>query len=208
MPIEFKEWPKTPRLLRNITITEKIDGTNAAIGIVPVERGLPAEDRDPNIFATIPTQDGLLGVYAQSRSRLITPGKQTDNYGFAGWVQSNADALVDLLGEGLHYGEWWGNGIQRKYGMSEKWFSLFNTARYAELEEDLDLNLSVVPVLYEGPNDTAAIAAALESLRVNGSVAAPGFMNPEGICVYQAASRQISKVTLDKNDAGKWESAA
>ena len=33
MPIEFKEWPKTPRLLRNITITEKIDGTNAAIGI-------------------------------------------------------------------------------------------------------------------------------------------------------------------------------
>lgn len=207
MPVEFKEWPKTPRLLRNITITEKIDGTNAAVGIVPVERGLAGEDRDPNIFATIPTPGGLIGVYAQSRSRLITPGKQTDNYGFAGWVQSNADGLVDLLGEGLHYGEWWGNGIQRTYGMAEKWFSLFNTARYAELEKDLDLNLSVVPVLYEGPNDTAAITAALESLRANGSVAAPGFMNPEGICVYQAASRQISKVTLDKNDAGKWEAA-
>ncbi|MGK3957870.1 RNA ligase family protein [Arthrobacter sp. R4] len=205
MPIEFKEWPKTPRLLRNITITEKIDGTNAAIGVVPVDTG-EVDSLDPNIIAYVTTGDVRYGVYAQSRSRLITPGKSTDNYGFAGWVQSNAGELVELLGEGLHYGEWWGNGIQRKYGMAEKWFSLFNTARYAALETDL--NLSVVPVLYEGPNDTEAVTAALESLRINGSVAAPGFMNPEGICVYQAASRQISKVTLDKNDAGKWEPAA
>lgn len=200
MSIEFKEWPKTPRLLRNITITEKIDGTNAAIGIVPVDN-----PDDPNIIASIATNDGILGVYAQSRTRLITPGKSTDNYGFAGWVQANAGELVELLGEGLHYGEWWGNGIQRKYGMAEKWFSLFNTSRYAELETDL--NLSVVPVLYEGPNDTAEVEMALHKLHVGGSVAAPGFMNPEGICVYQAASRQISKVTLDKNDAGKWEAA-
>ena len=90
--------------------------------------------------------------------------------------------------------------------MREKWFSLFNTSRYAELETDI--NLSVVPVLYEGPNDTSEVEMALHKLHVGGSVAAPGFMNPEGICVYQAASRQISKVTLDKNDAGKWESAA
>lgn len=205
MPIEFKEWPKTPRLLRNITITEKIDGTNAAIGIVPADRDHETAEQDPSIFAYIHTPYGLMGVYAQSRSRLVTPGKQTDNYGFAGWVQSNAAELVELLGEGLHYGEWWGNGIQRKYGMAEKWFSLFNTTRYAELETDI--NLSVVPVLYEGPNDTAAIAGALDSLRTNGSVAAPGFTNPEGICIYHAASRQVSKVTLDKDDAGKWEAA-
>lgn len=203
MPIEFKEWPKTPRLLRNITITEKIDGTNAAIGIVPIDHD---DDEDPSIIDYVRLQGQRYGVYAQSRTRLIMPGKQTDNYGFAGWVQANAGELVELLGEGLHYGEWWGNGIQRKYGMAEKWFSLFNTARYAEIETAL--NLTTVPVLYEGPNDTAAVADALESLRVGGSVAAPGFMNPEGICVYQAASRQISKVTLDKNDAGKWESAA
>jgi hypothetical protein len=200
-PIEFQEWPKTPRLLRNITITEKIDGTNAAIGIVPSD-----DYNDPNIIAHIEAEDGIFGVYAQSRTRLITPGKQTDNYGFAGWVRDNAGELVRALGEGLHYGEWWGAGIQRKYGKTEKWFSLFNTARYADLETGF-MNLTTVPVLYEGPNDTAAIVAALESLRVNGSAAAPGFMNPEGICVYQAASRQISKVTLDKNDAGKWEAA-
>lgn len=205
MTIEFVAWPKTPRLMRNITITEKIDGTNAAIGIVPVDRDNETGEQDPSIFAYVHTPDGLMGVYAQSRSRLIMPGKQTDNYGFAGWVQNNATSLVELLGEGLHYGEWWGNGIQRKYGMVEKWFSLFNTARHSDLETDL--NLTTVPVLYEGPNDTTAIMDALESLRVNGSVAAPGFMNPEGICVYQAASRTVSKVTLDANDAGKWEAA-
>jgi hypothetical protein len=204
--IEFKEWPKTPRLLRNITITEKIDGTNAAIGIVPIDRDREAAYSDPSIIDYVMLNSQRFGVYAQSRTRLITPGKSTDNYGFAGWVQNNAGELVELLGEGLHYGEWWGNGIQRRYGMAEKRFSLFNTARYSEL--DTGLNLSTVPVLYEGPNDTAAIATTLESLRVNGSVASPGFMNPEGICVYQAASRQVSKVTLDHNDAGKWEAAA
>ena len=218
MPIEFKEWPKTPRLLRNITITEKIDGTNAAIGIVPlaeVYHSRTADVQTPEevdvrvldnaVFATVEHGGETFCVYAQSRTRLIKPGKDTDNYGFAGWVQRNAGELVELLGEGLHYGEWWGNGIQRKYGMAEKWFSLFNTTRYADLETNL--NLTVVPVLYEGPNDTSEVEMALHKLHVNGSVAAPGFMNPEGICVYQAASRQISKVTLDKNDAGKWESA-
>lgn len=217
-PIEFQEWPKTPRLLRNIVITEKIDGTNAAIGIVPISsvyHSHPADIDAPgleditvlegSVFAKVEHEGAIYGVYAQSRTRLITPGKSTDNYGFAGWVQRNAAELVEVLGEGLHYGEWWGAGIQRKYGMAEKWFSLFNTTRHAGIETSI--NLSVVPVLYEGANDTEAIAAVLEVLRRDGSVAAPGFMNPEGICVYQSASRQISKVTLDKDDAGKWEAA-
>ncbi|WP_104176376.1 RNA ligase family protein, partial [Arthrobacter sp. Y81] len=147
----------------------------------------------------------IFGVYAQSRTRLIRPGKDTDNYGFARWVGRNAAELVRLLGEGLHYGEWWGSGIQRKYGMAEKHFSLFNTDRFKDLETTL--NIGIVPVLYRGPNDTAAIAKALEYLRVEGSEAAPGFMNPEGICVYSQASRTVSKVTLDHNDAGKWEAA-
>lgn len=201
--IEFKEWPKTPRLMRNITITEKIDGTNAAIGIVPIDTSTGWDGMDPNVIAVIEGDNGLLGVYAQSRTRLILPGKQTDNYGFAGWVQTHASELVRLLGEGLHYGEWWGNGIQRKYGMPEKWFSLFNTDRFKDLETTL--NMSTVPVLYRGPNDTEAIKQALQVLRGFGSCAAPGFMNPEGICVYSQASRTVSKVTLDHNDAGKWE---
>ena len=181
--IEFKERPKTPRLLRDITITEKIDGTNAAIGIVPVEA--PDLD-DPNVICHVSIdfnspEHQMFAVYAQSRTRLITPGKSTDNYGFAGWVSRNAVELVELLGEGLHFGEWWGNGIQRNYGMDEKWFSLFNTDRYHGFAERTTLNLRAVPVLYRGPHDTEAIAEAMALLRHTGSVAAPGFMNPEGI---------------------------
>ncbi|MFD6361860.1 hypothetical protein ACFWFX_18710 [Streptomyces roseolus] len=35
-----------------------------------------------------------------------------------------------------------------------------------------------------------------------------GFMNPEGICICHTQTRQVMKVTLDHNDAGKWEAAA
>lgn len=203
MKVEFLPWEKTPRLFRDITVTEKIDGTNAAVQIIPVaELDEPATAYD-QIISVI---DGL-AVLAQSRSRLITPGKTTDNYGFAGWVENNAASLVEDLGEGIHYGEWWGKGIQRSYGAKEKYFHLFNTARYADVTFTTP-NLDVVPVLYEGPFDQEEVEVRLASLRDWGSKAAPGFMNPEGICVYHSASRQVFKVTLDKNDAGKWEAAA
>lgn len=44
MTIEFQPWPKIARLNREITITEKIDGTNAAViiteeGEVPMHFG-------------------------------------------------------------------------------------------------------------------------------------------------------------------------
>lgn len=211
MKAAFIEWPKTPRLFRDITVTEKIDGTNAAIQIVPVaeldrwttEDGETIEIFDPQPIAVV---DGF-AVFAQSRSRLIFPGKTTDNYGFAGWVERNAASLVEDLGEGIHYGEWWGQGIQRGYGAKEKNFWLFNTARYADITFTTP-NLDVVPVLYEGPFDESEIDNALVRLQLHGSYAATDFMNPEGICVYHSASRQVFKVTLDKNDAGKWEAAA
>ena len=90
---EFVPFQKIARLNRGMTVTEKIDGSNAAIGI--------AEDGE---------------VYAQSRKQLIFPGKSTDNFGFAGWVAEHADELREGLGEGLHFGEWWGAGIQRRNG--------------------------------------------------------------------------------------------
>jgi hypothetical protein len=209
--VEFKEWPKTPRLFREIVVTEKLDGTNAAVQIIPVasldrittEDGELIEFFDPQPIAVV---DGF-AVYAQSRNRLIFPGKTTDNYGFAGWVENNAASLVEDLGEGIHYGEWWGQGIARKYGATVKTFSLFNTARYADVTFTTP-NLDVVPVLYEGANNTAAIEAALTLLGAGGSIASPGYMNPEGVIVFHSASRQVFKVTLDANDAGKWEAAA
>ena len=36
MSIDFTEWPKTPRLFRDMIVTEKIDGTNSAVGIKPI----------------------------------------------------------------------------------------------------------------------------------------------------------------------------
>ncbi|MEU3986091.1 RNA ligase family protein [Streptomyces sp. NPDC026672] len=209
---EFREWPKTPRLFRDIVVTEKIDGTNSAVHISP---GYEVEY--PSLFELKPGEvivDGRLWhVTAQSRKRIITPGKTTDNYGFAAWVYKYAAELVRLLGEGIHFGEWWGHGIQRGYGMEDRRFSLFNTGRYDHLNHDDAAvfdgsRVNTVPVLYEGVFDQSHIHHALMSLKIHGSHAAPGFMNPEGICVYHTQTRGVFKVTLDNQDAGKWEAAA
>jgi hypothetical protein len=37
--------------------------------------------------------------------------------------------------------------------------------------------------------------------------AAPGFPDPEGICVWHSKTRSVFKVTLDNNDRGKWQEA-
>lgn len=194
--IEFQAWPKTPRLFRDITITEKIDGTNAAIII---------------------TEDGQ--VAAQSRRRLITP--ESDNYGFARWVYDNRDELADILGPGRHFGEWWGKGIQRGYDMPAKVFSLFNAERWFKTGEDgLDSMstraatsslaglIRAVPVLYRGPFSEDEITDWLKALKRHGSMANRGFMNPEGICIYHSQTRSVFKVTLDNQDRGKWEVSA
>jgi hypothetical protein len=186
---EFTPWPKTKRLFRDITVTEKLDGTNAAVHVV----------ENPEL-------PGTYAVSAQSRNRLVYPGD--DNYGFAAWVAENASALAELLGPGLHFGEWWGRGIQRGYGLAERRFSLFNTDVHRHTYGDLGgVIVTAVPVLYQGTFSEARIRSALGRLQLCGSVAAAGFMNPEGVCVWHSQTRQVLKVTLDSNDAGKWETA-
>lgn len=197
----FTSWPKTPRLLRDCTVTEKLDGTNAAIAVRPCTAEQLGDDESA---AYAFNGDGFFAVYAQSRNRIITPG--SDNAGFAGWVHSNADLLAARLGPGLHYGEWWGSKVGRKYELNHKRFSLFNTDKHADLDEVIGgVPVGPVPVLYRGPFSTAEVSTVLGELACKGSVAAPGFMNPEGVCVFHHASRQVFKVTLDKQDAGKWE---
>lgn len=196
--IEFTPWPKTPRFFRDIVITEKLDGTNAAIHIV----------ENPEL-------PGTYVVQAQSRNRLIFPGKSTDNYGFAQWVSDNSAELVTLLGAGLHFGEWWGQGIGRGYNQQGRTFSLFNVDRHAGLHQYAggarpvgDAHVTIVPVLYRGPLTDGIVGDAMRYLADTGSDAAPGFMRPEGICVFHTQSRQVFKVTLDNQDAGKWEASA
>lgn len=202
--IEFKAWPKTPRIFRNAVITEKIDGTNAAIGIRQFAFGWhAANEQPPNVTYTVgpraddgfPVHEYL--VYAQSRTRIITP--DADNYGFAAWVYANAATLAEDLGPGLHYGEWWGFGINRCYGMRGRMLSLFNAAKWTDTAFRTPF-LGAVPVISQGTFNTAHALSALDYLRDNGSLASPGFMNPEGICIYHAANSAIYKATLD-NDA-------
>jgi hypothetical protein len=174
--MEFKEFDKIARLSRNCVVTEKIDGTNASITIT-----------DEGLF--------LLG----SRTRWITT--TDDNFGFAKWAAANEEELRKL-GPGTHYGEWWGLGIQRSYGLKEKRFSLFNTARWSD-DAVRPACCSVVPVLYSGVFRTGHIDMALEVLHSDGSVAAPGFMKPEGVVIWHEAARTYFKKTIEKDEAPK-----
>jgi hypothetical protein len=179
-PPAFEPFPKIGRLKREMIVTEKIDGTNAQVLI---------------------TADG--DIFAGSRKRWITPGKTTDNYGFAGWVHENRRELLKL-GPGRHFGEWWGAGIQRGYDMPDKRFSLFNVARYFDADPDeFPACCSLVPLMARCEFSSSMIDMALDALREAGSLAAPGFMHPEGIVVYHAQSRQSFKVTLQGDDHGK-----
>jgi hypothetical protein len=174
---DFRPFQKIARLSRDIIITEKIDGTNGVIFI-------------PDVIEQ--TTLGYEPIYAGSRNRWVTPGKQ-DNHGFAAWVYLFAHELIDGLGPGYHFGEWWGQGIQRGYGMQEKRFSLFNPFRY---KVPLSGIFSVVPILYEGAFSEANIIFILGELQERGSSAAPGFMDPEGIVIYHTASKTLFKKTI------------
>lgn len=193
---EFVEFPKIARLRRECIITEKIDGTNASIRI---------------------TEEGEMLV--GSRTRWITP--QDDNYGFARWVEEHREELMKL-GKGTHFGEWWGSGCQRGYGLKngEKRWSLFNVARWCladqepqriatadprieKYQERLPACCHLVPVLFRGLFDTARVDEALADLRLNGSKASPGFMKPEGVVCYHVAGNVGFKTTLEKDDGHK-----
>ncbi|GAA2230390.1 RNA ligase family protein [Herbiconiux moechotypicola] len=211
--ITFEPWPKIPRLNRGILVTEKIDGTNAAVvifrtGDLADEHGVTtftAAD-NANILAVVPDgPDESFVVLAQSRTRFITP--EADNYGFAAYVKANAEALVSTLGPGRHFGEWWGAGIQRRYGLSGKRFSLFNVDRWADVDLSAVPGLGTVPVLYRGPWNPREIDLAVLVLELVGSSAAPGFDRPEGVVVWHYASRTSYKVTVENDGAPKGEAA-
>ena len=192
--VEFTEFPKMARLSREIIVTEKLDGTNAQVLI---------------------TEDGR--IVAGSRTRWITP--QDDNFGFAAWVEANKEELLKL-GVGRHFGEWWGMGIQRKYGMTERKFSLFNVQRWAKhgtepkqiptgdpriikMQDVLPACCDLVPVLYRGDFDTNKINECLDNLREFGSYASEGFMKPEGVVVFHTAGNVGFKKTLEKDEIPK-----
>lgn len=205
----FTPFPKIPRLNRTVRVTEKLDGTNASIKIVDPSSIMEGETP----VATV----GGVSIFAGSRNRWITP--DNDNYGFARWVLEHADEIATLK-PGLYFGEWWGNGIQRGYGLKEKRLSLFNTAAFAlhgetpllitensptgpRYQQVLPPCIGLVPVLGVGHFCTDWVAALVARLSEKGSVAAPGFMNPEGVIVYHEAAGVSFKVTVKDDEKGK-----
>ena len=172
---DFKEFPKMARYSREVIVTEKIDGTNAQIYI---------------------TEDG--DFFTGSRNRWITP--ENDNFGFSRWAHDNKEELL-TLGPGRHFGEWWGSGIQRRYGIDRKIFSLFNVSRWGEERPSC---CEVVPVLWRGDFGQLDVDAIMAELKEKGSVVAPGFPNPEGIVIFHTKALIGFKKTFDKDDTGKW----
>lgn len=181
----FPSFRKIPRLMKPMVVSEKIDGTNS---LLVVAEGGVAGPETALSSAPVLAEVGSRLLFAGSRNRWITP--DSDNFGFARWVRDNADALATLK-PGFHYGEWWGLGIQRGYGLKEKRFSLFH------YDGDLPEIVHRVPVLFKGPFDTQIIDMIFDDFRTRGSTAAPGYMNPEGIVVYHEAAGQLFKRTYE-----------
>jgi hypothetical protein len=192
--VSFLEFPKMARLSRECIVSEKIDGTNAQLLI---------------------TEAGQM--LCGSRTRWITP--EQDNGGFARWAMEHREELLQL-GPGRHFGEWWGQGIQRKYGMPEKRWSLFNVARWCmhdaepqqiatadpriiKWQDRLPACCHLVPQMYRGVFTTEAVETCLTYLRENGSIASPGFMRPEGVVVFHVAGNVGFKKTLEKDEVPK-----
>lgn len=175
--VEFKAWGKIPRGRgQGITITEKLDGTNACIVIF---------------------DDKIVAV--QSRKRFIKLGD--DNYGFALWVSQNEEELLKL-GDGYHYGEWYGEGIQKNpHNKVGKHLALFNTFRWGVHNTNTPNCVEVVPILYQGIV-TAGIEGKtmlelLEASKEKGYIA-------EGIVSYYHNTKTYQKDTF-KYNLGKWK---
>lgn len=177
--LAFEAFPSIARLSRDVVVTEKLDGTNAQICI-----------------------GGDGEVRAGSRNRWIDL-RGGEHFGFGTWVLEHQDELVRGLGAGRHFGEWWGRGVNRRgYGVDKR-FSLFNTSRWQGSHGLVTPGAApppsccdVVPVLYAAEFDTAAIQVVLYRLEENGSIAAPGFMQPEGIVVFHAKAGVYFKKTI------------
>lgn len=221
MTPEFRPFPKMARLSREVLITEKIDGTNASVLIYDPAENTEAQEG----FTSASDSSGKVwNIMAGSRTRWITP--QTDNHGFARWVWENAENLVHL-GPGHHFGEWWGSGIQRGYGLTkgDKRFSLFNVDRWCphgampqqvgeswdevsrvmvpKFQTQAPKCCQIVPVLYRGLFLSEAVDGAIWDLECNGSMVSPGFMDPEGVVIYHIAGRVGFKKTIKDDDKAK-----
>ena len=184
------------RFSREVVVTEKVDGTNAQIYI-----GADGE------FLT------------GTRTRWITP--QDDNFGFSRWAHDHKDELMQL-GPGRHFGEWFGSGINRSYGLPSgvRRFAMFNVIRWCmhgqtpqeiptgdprkvKMQDVLPACVELVPILWRGKMDDLDADEIVQLLRVTGSHIVPGYLNPEGIVIFHTAGNVGFKKTIEHDEMPK-----
>jgi len=204
----FEEFTKIPRLSRPIVITEKIDGSN---GQLYIQTHAEFEAAHPEVldlchrYEESYIQDDTYIMHVGSRKRWLGPRKTEDHFGFYKWAEEHFAELCLGLGSGRHYGEWWGQGIQRNYGLNNKRFSLFNTHRWGDDAVRPEC-CHVVPIIGTGDVfDTVAIDLALTLLKVGGSHAAPGFARPEGVVVFHTHGNLLFKKTIENDELSKYQ---
>jgi hypothetical protein len=179
MEVEFKSFDKILHIGKlYMSITQKLHGSNAQIYIY----------KDEN---------DELQLKAGSRSRWLHEGD--DNYNFARFCNENREELLRTLGEGRHFGEWCGPGINSGEGLKEKTLCLFNWRRW--IGKDLPDKVTVVPILYKGRISLDVINETMEKLKREGSMLCPGFMKPEGIVIE--LDGQFYKNVFDQEEV-KW----
>lgn len=187
--MEFKAFEKIQRYEKGYaTITEKIDGTNACI----------AFDLHRNLTV-------------QSRKRIITPvaldGNGADNYGFAHYARTHEYDLWKFFGPGRHYGEWFGTGINRGYGMLERVFAPFNTGLFSRerVEAEAPEGVSFTPVMWEGllTDLNVGVEYVMNELAEFGSFTKEGAgWAAEGAMIF---SNQFGYLKVPFEGAHKWE---
>lgn len=180
--LEFKSFPKIPRLANlDVRITQKLNGTN---GLIAIDLSSPLEPE----------------IKPGSRNRWIESDKD-DNFGFRRWVLDNQNDLINFLGEGYHYGEWCGPGIQNGEGLKERGFYLFSPKkRYFNDKRKVEFtppNVHFVPELYNGKWDVTQYSW-LRKLQMSGSRLVPGFP-AEGL-ILEVNGKLTIKVIINEDD--------
>ena len=196
----YNSFPSIERL-ENIycIISEKIDGTNGLIEI------------------------NETNVRFGSRNRYIS--FSDDNAGFANFFRHYEAKLEDvakdvitkeleLNGETLTscnesyplriYGEWFGCGIQRGYGLKDKFFMPFSSFYGEKLIEYQVPNVITPNIMYTGKFSMEVVGTCMQQLKLNGSGVVKDYKQPEGIVIFFPKYNFRLKETFD---GAKWKDA-
>lgn len=205
---KFEQYPKTPRLSSvEMTITEKIDGTNVQV-VIEDGQIVCVGSRNREIFPDIPAlRDENGRTVRDENGKPVRRKVVRDQFGFAQWVEDNAEGLVAFLGDGRHYGEWAGPGIQKNpLGLPRRMFFVFNVQRHTperfEQLGHLVPDLRGVPILYCGKFDIDRIEREHAELLMYGTRVAEAVnpKQPEGIVVSAFGTKL--KMTDDNRPKG------